>query len=263
VSARAPGPAPAAAIYRGELRHRRLLPKAHEFTYPVFMAFLDIDRIEELCRVSPFLSHNRWNWASFDERDHVGDPRRPLRERLREDAARAGSALPDGPIYLLTNLRYLGYCFNPVSYFYCYDRNGQLDTVMAEVSNTFGEMHPYWLDRSMEVRTSTGRHYDFDKAFHVSPFMPMDCRYRFGFTDPGDSLLVQVKEWNEGELFFEASLRLARESWSAGALHRALARHPWMTLRVIAAIHWQALRLWAKGVPVFTHPKKLARKVAP
>lgn len=257
------GPAPASAIYRGVLRHRRLLPKAHEFTYPVFMAFLDVDRIDELCGVSPFLSHGRWNWASFDERDHVGDPKRPLRERLREDAARAGVALPDGPIYLLTNLRYLGYCFNPVSYFYCYDRDGSLATVMAEVSNTFGEMHPYWLDRSFEVRTPAGRQYDFDKAFHVSPFMPMDCRYRFAFTDPGDSLVVHVKEWNEGQLFFDATLQLARESWSAGALHRALARHPWMTAKVIAAIHWQALRLWGKGVPVFTHPKKVARKAAP
>ncbi len=254
------GPAPASAIYRGVLRHRRRLPKAHEFSYPVFMAFLDVDRIDELCRVSPLVSRNRWNWASFDDRDHVGDPKRPLRERLRDDAARAGAALPDGAIYLLTNLRYLGYCFNPVSYFYCYERDGSLATVMAEVSNTFGERHPYWLDRSFEVRTPAGRHYDFDKAFHVSPFMPMNCRYRFAFTDPGDSLVVHVKEWNEGQLFFDATLQLARESWSADALHRALARHPWMTVKVIAAIHWQALRLWGKGVPVFTHPKKLARK---
>jgi len=257
----ASGPEP--AIYRGVLQHRRFAPKEHAFEYPVFMAFLDVDRIEELVGVSPLLSHNRWNWATFDERDHLGDPSLPLRERLAGDAARHGLALPDGPIYLLTNLRYLGYCFNPVSYFYFYDRSGELAMVMAEVNNTFGETHPYWLDRSIEVRTPAGRHYDFDKAFHVSPFMPMDCRYRFAFTDPGDGLAVRVNEWTGGELFFDATLRLSRESWSAGALHRALARHPWMTAKVIAAIHWQALRLWARGVPVFTHPKKLARKEAP
>ncbi len=148
-------------------------------------------------------------------------------------------------------------------------------------------MHPYWLDGSIETRTGGGRHYDFDKAFHVSPFMPMDCRYRFGFTDPGDSLVVQVTEWLKSEFssagptnsssvspddragvgcnsrpVFDATLRLEREPWSAAALHRALFRHPWMTLKVIAAIHWQALRLWVKRVPVFTHPKKLAGKEA-
>lgn len=251
---------PESAIYRGTLRHRRLAPKPHAFTYPVFMAFLDVDRIEELTRVSPFLSHNRWNWASFDERDHIGDPQRPLRERLAQGAAARGLALPEGPIYLLTNLRYLGYCFNPVSYFYCYDRSGQLALVMAEVSNTFGEMHPYWLDRSIEQKSAGGRHYDFDKAFHVSPFMPMDCRYRFAFTDPGDALVVQVTEWNAGEVFFDATLTMSREPWSAASLHGALRRHPWMTLKVILAIHWEAMRLWVKRVPVFTHPDKLARK---
>jgi len=255
--------APESAVYRGTLRHRRFLPKAHAFEYPVFMAFLDVDRLDTLCSVSPFLSRNRWNWASFDDRDHIGDPRKPLRERLAESAAARGIALPDGPIYLLTNLRYLGYCFNPVSYFYFYDRAGELVMVMAEVNNTFGETHPYWLDRTIEVRTPAGRHYDFDKAFHVSPFMPMDCRYRFAFTDPSDSLVVHVKEWNDGELFFDATLRLASERWSAPALHRALRRHPWMTARVIAAIHWQALRLWVRGVPAFTHPAKAARKAAP
>ena len=254
---------PEAAIYRGIVQHRRFAPKAHAFEYPVFMAFLDVDRIDELTRVSPFLSHNRWNWASFDDRDHLGDAHRPLRERLAEDAARQGLALPGGPICLLTYLRYLGYCFNPVSYFYLYGRDGELAMVMAEVNNTFGESHPYWLGPSLETRTASGRHYDFDKAFHVSPFMPMDCRYRFAFTDPGEALVVQVKEWNRGELFFDATLRLSRQSWSAAALHRALVRHPWMTAKVIAAIHWQALRLWARGVPVFTHPKKLARKEVP
>jgi len=259
---RVTAPRPEPAIYRGTLRHRRFAPVDHAFTYPVFMVFLDVDRIAELARVSPFLSVNRWNWAAYDDRDHLGDPRLTLRERLAESAAARGLALPDGPIFLLTHLRYLGYCFNPVSYFYCYDWAGELSLVMAEVSNTFGEMHPYWLDGSIATRTGGGRHYDFDKAFHVSPFMPMDCRYRFGFTDPGDSLVVQITERKGEDLFFDATLRLEREPWSAPALHRALRRHPGMTLRVIAAIHWQAFRLWARRVPVYTHPKKLDRKEA-
>ena len=111
-------------LFVGTLRHRRFAPVAHAFTYPLFMALLDIDRMPELMRVSRLTSYNRWNWASFDDRDHLGDPARPLRERLAADAARHGIDLPDGRIFLLTHLRYLGYCFNPVSFFYCFDRRG-------------------------------------------------------------------------------------------------------------------------------------------
>ena len=132
-------------IYTGTLRHRRFSPVWHDFTYPLFMVFLDIDRIPELTQISPFLSYNRWNWATFDERDHFGNPRLPLRQRIEADAAEAGVALPAGPIYLLTHLRYLGYCFNPVSFFYCYSPSGELDVVLAEVNSTFGETRNYWL----------------------------------------------------------------------------------------------------------------------
>ena len=132
-------------LFVGTLRHRRFTPVAHAFTYPLFMALLDIDRVPELMRVSAVTSYNRWNWASFDDRDHLGDPSRSLRERLDVDAARHGIDLPDGPIFLLTHLRYLGYCFNPVSFFYCFDRAEQLQVVLAEVSNTFGGTHNYWL----------------------------------------------------------------------------------------------------------------------
>ena len=125
-------------LFVGTLRHRRFTPVPHAFTYPLFMALLDIDRVAELMRVSAVTSYNRWNWASFDDRDHLGDPARSLRERLTIDASRQGIDLPDGPIFLLTHLRYLGYCFNPVSFFYCFDRAGRLPVVLAEVSNTVG-----------------------------------------------------------------------------------------------------------------------------
>ena len=138
-------------IYTGDLRHRRLGPRPHEFTYRVFLALLDIDRIPELMRVSPFASYNRWNWATFAERDHFGDPRLPLRERLARDAAANGLQLPDGPVFLLTHLRYLGYCFNPISFFYCYTASGELEMVLAEVANTFGERHNYWLSAACRI----------------------------------------------------------------------------------------------------------------
>ena len=143
------------AIYFGTIRHRRFEPARHEFTYPLFMAFLDVDRIPELMKVSPFTSYNRFNWASFHERDHFGDPALPLRQRLVADAAEQGIRLPEGPIFLLTHLRYLGYSFNPISLFYCYDREGRLDTILAEVNSTFGETHNYWLSAANRI-ASTG-----------------------------------------------------------------------------------------------------------
>ena len=132
-------------VYTGWLRHRRTSPVTHVFRYPLFMVLLDVDRLPELLGRSRLTGYNRWAWASFHEADHFGDPRMPLRQRLALDAAVHGHALPDGPVYLLTHLRYLGYCFNPVSFFYCFDRAEHLHVVLAEVRNTFGGTHHYWL----------------------------------------------------------------------------------------------------------------------
>jgi DUF1365 family protein len=140
-------------LFVGTLRHRRFTPVPHAFTYPLFMALVDVDRVPQLMQVSRLTSYNRWNWASFDDRDHLGDPGRPLRDRLARDAARSGIDLPDGRILLLTHLRYLGYCFNPVSFFYCFDRAEHLRVVLAEVSNTFGGRHNYWLRPDSVSRT--------------------------------------------------------------------------------------------------------------
>ena len=245
------------AIYQGTVRHRRFRPKDHRFSYPLFMVYLDIDRIPEALRASRLLSHGRWNWASFHDQDHLGDPALPLRERLRRDAREHGLQLPDGPIFLLTHLRYLGYCFNPVAYFYCHDRQGALRCVMAEVHNTFGERHTYWMDAARASRRKGVLAFDVPKAFHVSPFLSMDCRYRWTFTEPGQELRVRVAEFESGVFTFCADLEMVRQPWSAAVIRRTLFRFPWMTLKVITAIHWEALWLWIKRVPVFTHPRKL------
>jgi hypothetical protein len=247
--------APEPALYLGQVRHRRFRPKAHAFTYPLFMAFLEVDRIQELCQVSPLLSYGRWNWAAYHEADQFGDPALPLRERLRLDAEAKGQRLPGGPIYLLTHLRYLGISFNPVSYFYCYDTAGQLALVMAQVTNTpWRERHTYWMPVDQGHQGPDGVSFEVPKAFHVSPFMPMDCRYRWAFTPPGAALRVHIAEFNCLDLFFDVDLDLQKYPWSADILRRTLIRFPWMTLKVLTAIHWEALWLWIKRVPVFTHP---------
>jgi uncharacterized protein len=291
-----------AGVYVGTLRHRRLEPVPHAFRYPLFMVLLDIDRIDELMAVSPFTSRNRFNWATFADRDHFGDPRVTLRERVRRDAESSGIALPDGPIYLLTHLRYLGYCFNPLSLFYCFDRGGQLQAVLGENHNTFGGRHNYWLqpdgssglstlnkdqiaergarvarrdDRECreylreEQRSQPGcpaREVDLDqrgpatrqrsfraraaKALYVSPFMEPDLDYTFALSPPAESLTVHMQALRDGRSFFDATLALERRPWTAPEIRRALVRHPAMTINVIAGIHWEAAKLWWKGVPV-------------
>lgn len=241
-------------IFRGTLRHRRFDPVRHEFTYSLFMAFLDIDRLPELMRAAPFLSLNRRNIASFYEADHFGDRTKPLRKRVEEDAAAHGISLPDGKIFLLTNLRYLGYAFNPISLYYCYNRAGKLEMVLAEVNNTFGETKNYWLTTLNQLPASNARRYRCPKAMHVSPFNKMELDYEFVLTEPGEALVAHMNTLDDGKHFFDATLSLRREEWSARSAGLALLRFPWMTAKVIAAIHWEALRLWLKKAPVYTHP---------
>src|SRR3990172_8508467 len=251
------------ALYSGMLRHRRFRPTWHEFSYPVVIAFLDIDRIPELMRVSPLASYNRWNWASYSENDHFGNPSLPLRQRLEVDAAAHGVALPGGPIYLLTHLRYLGYCFNPVSFYYCYDSQGRLAMMMAEVSNTFGDSQNYWLWEENERATANAKRYQCPKVLHVSPFMKMELDYTFVFTPPSDSLVAHMNTSDGGDTFFDATLSLKREPWTAAALHRALIRFPWITLKVITAIHLEALKLYFKKLRFYPSPAHGYRRPIP
>jgi DUF1365 family protein len=246
------------AFYFGTLRHRRFQPIRHDFTYGVFMALLDIDRIPELTEISRLLSYNRFNWASFHERDHFGDPRLPLRQRLEQDAASRGVCMPDGPIFLLTHLRYFGYNFNPVSFFYCYDSRWRLRVILGEVNSTFGESHNYWLWQENELPSPNAKRYRHPKAMHVSPFMGMQLDYTFTVTPPGEKLVVHMDSLDSGQAFFDATLKLSRRPWTAHSLHQLLLAHPWMTAKVIGAIHWEALWLYLKKAPVFPHPRRRA-----
>lgn len=243
------------ALYFGSVRHRRVRPAKHHFEYPLFMAFLDVDRIPALMRASRLASYNRWNWASFYESDHFGDVRKPLRQRMEEDAARNSVHLPDGQIFLLTHLRYLGYNFNPVSFYYCFDRAEKLRVILAEVNNTFGETQNYWLSAENQVAASEkARSFEFPKALHVSPFLGMACRYRWTFTPPGEFLVVQTKVAENGQPVFEGALNLERRPWSNAWIRYALLHFPWVTAKTIAAIHWEAARLYLKKVPIVPHP---------
>jgi hypothetical protein len=157
-------------------------------------------------------------------------------------------------------LRYLGYNFNPISLFYCYNREGELRAVLAEVNSTFGETTNYWLSEANQLPSRNSSHYRCLKVMHVSPFMPMELDYDFILTPPAERLVAHMNTLDHGTVNFDASLTLDRQPWSAAVLHRTLLAHPWMTAKVITAIHWQALKLFLRGTPVFTHP---ARRKAP
>lgn len=251
---------PVSSLYVGAVGHRRLTPRVHAFRYPLFQALLDLDHLDELCRASPFLSRNRFNWASVHDADYLPDrPENTLRARFEAAAQEAGQEPPDGPVFLLANLRYLGYCFNPVAYYYAYDSGGALKLICAEITNTpWKERHRYWMRPEEGNASADGWVFEVSKVFHVSPFMPMGLRYRWLFTEPAESLRIHMSLFEGDEQCFTATLGLAQRPWQASEIRRTLVRFPWITLKVVVAIHWEALCLWMKRVPVFTHPKRLA-----
>lgn len=247
------------AIYEGWVRHRRLAPVAHDFRYALYMLYLDLDELDDVFR-------GRWLWSAkrrapirFRREDHLGDPRQDLRESVRDLVERETGRRPGGPIRLLTHPAYLGYGFNPVSFYYCYGNAAEaLEAIVAEVNNTpWGERHPYVMRwRAGEPRRV--RRFEFDKAFHVSPFMPMSQRYVWRYAPPGERLFVHMENHEGGARLFDATLVMRRTPLTGGALARVLVQYPLMTAKVIAAIHFEALRLWLKGTPIHTHPAKLA-----
>ena len=243
------------AIYSGTVRHRRFTPRAHAFSYRVFMLYIDLGELDRVFRGRWLWSVERPNIVRFDRRDHLGPHDRPLDDNVRDLVAERTGRRPSGPIRLLTHPRYFGFCFNPVSFYYCFDAaDHELETIVAEVHNTpWGERHCYVLPVDGD---GTHHRFRFRKAFHVSPFLDMDYDYDWRFTTPGDRLTVHMRNERDGERDFDASLSLERRPLDGPNMARALARHPFMTGKVAAAIYWQALRLWLRGTPFYPHPRR-------
>jgi hypothetical protein len=231
----------------------------NEFRYGLFLMFLDLDELPQLFAQYPRWSIERPGIAWFRRRDHFGDPRLPLAAAVRNLVEEQTGRQPAGPIRLLTHLRYFGHCFNPASFYYCYDESGlRVRTIVIEVHNTpWLERHCYVLDETRNEHPLDGwKRYRFAKGFHVSPFMDMDIQYDVRFRLPGERLGVHFINLERGRRLFDASLQLARREITRSSLARVLLRYPLLTLKVVGLIHWQALRLVLKGAPVFVHPTK-------
>jgi len=245
-------------IYEGQVQHRRFDPVSHSFRYRLFMLYLDLGELTEVFHDRWFWSIDRSNIASFKRADHVGDPEIPLDSTIRELVQLRTGQRPTGPIRLLTHLRYFGYVFNPVSFYFCFDRRGKrVETIVAEITNTpWGERHCYVLGQDDNRAAGTSKHYQLNKAFHISPFIDMDVAYDWRFTEPTSRLTVHMKNLRGGRPFFDATMMLRRRELCGGTLTRVLVQYPLMTAKVIGAIHWQALKLWMKGAPMYPHPSK-------
>ena len=243
------------ALYLGSVIHRRLRPKRHYLRYAAFWMLLDLDEIGELDRRLLLFSRGRFNAMSFFDIDHGEQTPEPLRRQVERHLAAAGIALDGGAIRLLCMPRIFGYGFNPLSIYFCRARDGRIAALLYEVRNTFGERQSYLIPVAQDhgtIRQSC------DKCFYVSPFMDMSMRYAFRVVPPADNVSVVVSAGDAQGPTIVASLVGRRAALTDAALLRLLLRMPFLTLKVIAAIHWHALRMWLKGFALRPRPPKPA-----
>jgi uncharacterized protein len=270
----------ASALYEGTVRHRRFAVRGHELRHRLALAYIDLDELPDL--LGGRLLATRPGLVRFRRRDYLGDPAAPLAAAVRDTVAAQTGTRPRGPIRLLTHLRTCGHCFNPVSFYYCFDATGEtVQSVLAEVTNTpWGERHAYVLapatptgaaptssaaSGSAPPGASPGRAAAggapavlsgaLPKALHVSPFMGMDHRYEWRLTAPAQTLSLHIESHRGGQLAFDATLALRRRELTRASLARTTARYPLATLRVLALIYAHGVALKLKGVPLHPHPR--------
>lgn len=241
------------ALYTGAVVHRRLKPRVHALRYRCFWMLLDLAEIDDLAARLRLFSRDRVNLFTFSDADHGAGPTasEALRAQIDRMLAEAGIAIPDGSVQILTMPRVLGHVFNPLSVYFCRRADGALAAVLYEVTNTFGERHTYLIPTEPEAGAAVRQ--ECDKLFYVSPFMDMDLRYEFRVSPPDDTVSVTIRGVQAGAPMIVATLAGRRRALTDGMLLKTFLAHPLVTLKVIAAIHWEALKLWRKGIGLRPH----------
>ncbi|HEX2555563.1 MAG TPA: DUF1365 domain-containing protein [Microvirga sp.] len=247
------------SLYRGEVFHARLRPVPHRFRYRVFSILIDLDRLGEAHRAARVFSVNQPNLLSFHERDYGPRDGTSLRAHVRNVLRACGHGFAVGRILLLAYPRCLGFVFNPLAVYFVFGTDGTLRAVLYEVRNTFGEMHAYPCPVEPGALTPAGLRQRVRKAFHVSPFLAMEARYEFRLAPPpADRLRLHVLESGPDGPVLAAGFTARRWDLTSRTALAALAAMPLMTFKVVAAIHWEALRLWFKNVPIVPRPSRTA-----
>ena len=246
-------------IYNGVIRHRRYTPFEHFFSYPLFMVYVDISKVNKILETSLIWNVNKPALISFYRKDYHGEPTKPLDKAVRDTIYKKTGKRINGPIRILTHLRYFGFCFNPVSFYYCFNTSdSKLEMIMAEVTNTaWNERYSYIIDKKMLSGSKKNLVAELEKKLHVSPFWGMDHQYEWLFSEPDESLLVNMKNFKSGMKVFDATLTMKRKALTIKNLLISVLRFPFITLLVVYRIHWQALKLWIKKAPFFPHPSKI------
>lgn len=251
-------------LYVGTVHHRRSVPSHHAFRYPLFLTYLDLDELDSVFAQSPWWSINRCNLVNFKRQDFIGPHSMSVKEAVVNTLKQHGVEGFNGQVRMLASLRYFGFCFNPVTFYFCF-REGEDEAtyLIAEVHNTpWNEKHVYVLSFHSHteltmpcMNSEAGRNtFEFAKEFHVSPFNPMSMQYKWSVQQPGKTLQVHIGAHHNAEKWFSASLLLNREPLTSRSMAGILIRFPLMTLKVFAGIYWQAFRLWIKRTPIFDHP---------
>jgi uncharacterized protein len=246
-SGKADAPAEAATLYVGDVMHARLKPIGHRFSYRVMSLLIDLDRLADADRQSPLFGVNRAALYSFHEADHGGRDGSSLRAYAQHCAAERGIDLTGGRVLLLCYPRLLGYAFNPLSVYFCYRADGELALLIYEVRNTFGDIHPYVLPVRCGEISDAGARQQQDKLFYVSPFIEMAIRYHFRVLPPGERVQLRILETDREGPLLAATFNGRHRAHNTRELLRAFFALPLVTLKIMAAIHWEALRLWLKG----------------
>jgi DUF1365 family protein len=250
----------ASAIYVGEVSHIRLRPRRHALRYRIFMLLLDLDELAALHKRLRWFSLGRFNLTSFRERDHGDGSETPLRTQIERHLDAAGLPIAGGPIRLLCLPRMLGYVFNPLSVYFCYTRDQRLQAILYEVSSTFGERHSYLMPAEPDARGVVRQ--SAAKRLHVSPFMDMDLDYRFRIRPPAETLDITIGTIDHEGLLLNARFAAERRPLNDSGLLRAWIAHPLLTVKVIVGIHWEAIRLIAKGLRLKSGAKAPAEPVS-
>ncbi|MGE3318925.1 MAG: DUF1365 domain-containing protein [Candidatus Berkiella sp.] len=240
-------------LFEGFVQHRRLEPKLHSFRHPIFQFYLDLDHLNEISDASPFLSLEKINYVSFYRKNYFDKKTNSLKKAILE---KLGISIDydNYKIYLLTNLSFLGLCFNPISIYFIF-KGGALYAMIAEVTNTpWRERHCYVLDKPIKYEPPI-YYFQATKELHVSPFMGMDYEYRFKLKKTEDQIILHIENVHDGRITFDATLSMLSMPFSQKNIHTLLKRHPLLTHKTIALIHWHAIKLWFKGVPFHPHPK--------